>query len=83
MGADISDTDSSDTETLSQISEEDKAEDEREDTGETVNTEKLADSQNELFGDGNSEADITDDGIDYIKGRPLTEEEEKEQLATF
>ena len=48
---DISDTDglgadSSDTETLSQISEEDKAEDEREDTGETVNTEKLADSQN-------------------------------------
>lgn len=63
LGADISDTDSSDTETLSQISEEDKAEDEREDTGETINTEKLADSQNELFGDGNSEADITDDGI--------------------
>ena len=83
LGADISDTDSSDTETLSQISEEDKAEDEREDTGETINTEKLADSQNELFGDGNSEADITDDGIDYIKGRPLTEEEEKEQLAPF
>lgn len=83
LGADISDTDSPDTETLSQISEEDKAEDEREDTGETINTENLADSQNELFGDGNSEADITDDGIDYIKGRPLTEEEEKEQLAPF
>ena len=83
FGADISDTDSSDTETLSQISEEDKAEDEREDTGETINTENLADSQNELFGDGNSEADITDDGMDYIKGRPLTEEEDKEQLAPF
>lgn len=38
--------------------------------------------QDEIFTDGTSGSD-TDNGIEYIKGRPLTEEEEKEQLEPF
>ena len=41
--------------------------------------EEFSDSQDDTFGDGNSETD--EEGIEYIKGRPLTEEEEQEQLA--
>ena len=43
--------------------------------------EEFSDSQDDTFGDGNSETD--EEGIEYIKGRPLTEEEEQEQLAPF
>ena len=42
--------------------------------------EEFSDSQDDTFGDGNSETD--EEGIEYIKGRPLTEEEEQEQLLT-
>ena len=40
--------------------------------------EEFSDSKDDTFGDGNSETD--EEGIEYIKGRPLTEEEEQEQL---
>lgn len=43
--------------------------------------EEFSDAQDDTFGDGNSENDEA--GIEYIKGRPLTEEEEQEQLAPF
>ena len=43
--------------------------------------EEFSDSKDDTFGDGNSETD--EEGIEYIKGRPLTEEEEQEQLAPF
>ena len=43
--------------------------------------EEFSDSQDDTFGDGNSETD--EEGIEYIKGRPLTEEEEQEQLSPF
>lgn len=35
------------------------------------------------FQDGESSSEIRSDGIRYIKGRPLTEEEKEEQLAPF
>jgi len=43
--------------------------------------EEFSDSKDDTFGEGNSETD--EEGIEYIKGRPLTEEEEQEQLAPF
>ena len=45
------------------------------------------DSQEDTFGDGEESfgdaSDSGESGIEYIKGRPLTEEEEQEQLAPF
>ena len=66
-----------DVETISQDTEEP----EKNDIPETENTGNLPDSQGELFGDGEKNTD--DSGVEYIKGRPLTEEEEEEQLAPF
>lgn len=46
-----------------------------------------SDSQEDTFGDGEESfgdaSDSDESGIEYIKGRPLTEEEEQEQLAPF
>lgn len=46
-----------------------------------------SDSQEDTFGDGEESfgdaSDSGESGIEYIKGRPLTEEEEQEQLAPF
>ena len=66
-----------DAETISQNTEEP----EKNATSETEDTGDLSDPQDELFGDGEKNAD--DSGVEYIKGRPLTEEEEEEQLAPF
>lgn len=53
---------------------------EEEELTEEETAEEFSDSQEEdTFGDGDSDTD----GLDYIKGRPLTEEEEQEQLAPF
>ena len=45
------------------------------------------DYQEDTFGDGEEsfgdDSDSDESGIEYIKGRPLTEEEEQEQLAPF
>ena len=41
----------------------------------------FSDSTENTFGDGTGDGE--DSQIEYIKGRPLTEEEEKEQLAPF
>lgn len=46
-------------------------------------TEQFSAGEEELFGDGEAESDSEDSGVEYIRGRPLTEEEEKEQLAPF
>lgn len=46
-------------------------------------TEQFSLEQDASFSDGDGEFDSEDSGIEYIKGRPLTEEEEKEQLAPF
>lgn len=52
------------------------------DVSEVEDQEELTDLQEEeLFGDGETESEEA--GVEYIKGRPLTEEEEKEQLAPF
>ena len=45
--------------------------------------EQFSLEQTDPFSDGETEFDSEDTGIEYIKGRPLTEEEEKEQLAPF
>ena len=45
--------------------------------------EQFSLEQTDPFSDGETEFDSKDTGIEYIKGRPLTEEEEKEQLAPF
>lgn len=46
-----------------------------------------SDSREDTFGDGEESfgdaSDSGESGIEYIKGRPLTEEEEQEQLAPF
>lgn len=51
-------------------------------TEEIENQDVFDAPQDETFTDGVSGSD-TDNGIEYIKGRPLTEEEEKEQLEPF
>ena len=59
-----------------------------EDTGDPEISEGSSfDSQEDTFGDGEEsfgdDSDSDESGIEYIKGRPLTEEEEQEQLAPF
>ena len=59
-----------------------------EDTETPETSEGLSsDSQEDTFGDGEESfgdaSDSDESGIEYIKGRPLTEEEEQEQLAPF
>ena len=59
-----------------------------EDTETPETSEGLSsDSQEDTFGDGEESfgdaSDSGESGIEYIKGRPLTEEEEQEQLAPF
>lgn len=52
-----------------------------------ISEEPLANPEEETFGDGEDRSgeafDSDETGIEYIKGRPLTEEEEQEQLAPF
>ena len=59
-----------------------------EDTGTPeISEESSAESEEDTFGDGEDRSgdtfDSDESGIEYIKGRPLTEEEEQEQLAPF
>ena len=59
-----------------------------EDTGDDKETsgtseEVFSDSTEDTFGDGESGSEEDSSDIQYIKGRPLTEEEEEEQLAPF
>lgn len=51
--------------------------------GESSEEAGTASAQDELFGDGEKDSDSESSGVDYIKGRPLTEEEKEEQLAPF
>ena len=78
---DIAETADRDTEDIAlQSSEEDT------ETPETSEGSS-SDSQEDTFGDGEESfgdaSDSGESGIEYIKGRPLTEEEEQEQLAPF
>ena len=59
-----------------------------EDTGEDkesseASEEAFSDSTEDTFGDGEGGSEEDSSDIQYIKGRPLTEEEEEEQLAPF
>lgn len=83
---DIAEAADGDTEDIAlQSSEEDT---ETPETSEGLSSDSQEDdSQEDTFGDGEESfgdaSDSGESGIEYIKGRPLTEEEEQEQLAPF
>lgn len=85
-GEDISGAVSESSESIQQESSEENEEislqgSETDDTATEI--EQFSLEQDASFSDGDGEFDSEDTGIEYIKGRPLTEEEEKEQLAPF
>lgn len=85
-GEDISGAVSESSESIQQESSEENEEislqgSETDDTATEI--EQFSLEQTDPFSDGETEFDSEDTGIEYIKGRPLTEEEEKEQLAPF
>lgn len=85
-GVSVAGTSDTETEEISQgsddnISEELDQDDRTDWTSPDSEENVFSDSTENTFGDGTGDGE--DSQIEYIKGRPLTEEEEKEQLAPF
>ena len=85
-GVSVAGTSDTETEEISQggddnISEELDQDDRTDWTSPDSEENVFSDSTENTFGDGPGDGE--DSQIEYIKGRPLTEEEEKEQLAPF